>query len=206
MSEPRTFDAELIDRIERLLGAPLVQHRAVQGGYTPALRLICETRLGRCFVKIGSTPLVNSFVHRELSVYQRLRGPFMPSLLAYDDNPESPILITEEFSMGTWPPPWDTHQVVMALEQIEVMHATPAPQLEPFATVHPQRELGWQSVADDPAPFLALGLADGNWLDAALPELLDYERRCRTDGTSLCHWDLRSDNMCFIDNRAVIVD
>ncbi|MCA1619599.1 MAG: phosphotransferase [Acidobacteria bacterium] len=64
----------------------------------------------------------------------------------------------------------------------------------------------WRAVAADPGPFLALGVADAVWLEAALPALLEYEERCPTEGESLTHVDLRSDNICITAARAVFVD
>ena len=84
------------------------------------------------------------------------------------------------------------------------MHDTPAA-LEPYAQVH-EMEVHWQSVAADPGPFLALGLADAVWLEASLLTLIQYEESCPTTGESLTHWDLRSDNICLTPERAVFVD
>ena len=81
------------------------------------------------------------------------------------------------------------------LAQIHVMHNTQV-SLESYAQVHGARGSHWQAVAADPKPFLALGIADARWLERALPILIRQEERCRTDGESLTHWDLRSDNIC----------
>src|SRR4029434_3533707 len=40
----------------------------------------------------------------------------------------------------------------------------------------------------------------------ALPLLIHHEAQCRTDGESLTHWDLRSDNICVTERRALFVD
>ena len=71
---------------------------------------------------------------------------------------------------------------------------------------HGARGADWTAVAADPAPFLSLGLADAPWLERALPLLIHYEAQGSTDGESLTHWDLRSDNMCLTAGRAVFVD
>jgi thiamine kinase-like enzyme len=65
---------------------------------------------------------------------------------------------------------------------------------------------GWQFVADDPAPFLGLGIASEAWLDRALPSLLEAEDVGLLRGDSLLHCDVRSDNLCLRDGRAVLVD
>ena len=106
----------------------------------------------------------------------------MPKLVAWDEHDPEPILILEDLSTCTWPPPWDERRVQLVLEQIEAVHHTDV-QLESFAEVFGTRKEGhWQAVAADPTPFLSLGLADSRWLDAALPLLIEAEARCRTDG------------------------
>jgi aminoglycoside phosphotransferase (APT) family kinase protein len=65
---------------------------------------------------------------------------------------------------------------------------------------------GWEDVAADPEPFLSLGLVSGEWLDRHGPALVSASREADVDGTSLLHADVRSDNLCIRDGRAVLVD
>ena len=65
----------------------------------------------------------------------------------------------------------------------------------------------WEIVAADPAPFLSSGLRDRAWLDRSL------DRRCstppparRSTAIGFVTLDVRSDNLCFRDGRAVLVD
>lgn len=192
-------------RIEKLIGEPIVSYRSVKGGYTPAIRLVCKTAKAGFFVKVGATPTTSASLRREIHVYNRVSGEFMPKLVACEEHETAPILITEDLSVYAWPPPWDERKVKLVLTQIEAMHETEA-QLETYTEVYPARGHNWQAVAADPKPFLSLGIADGDWLDAALPILIANEERCTPSGNSLCHWDLRSDNMCFTKSRAVFVD
>ena len=196
---------DLRSRVERLLGTKVEAYRQVGGGYTPATRLVCQTAKGSFFVKAGATPLTGEFLRREIQVYNTIHGDFMPELVAWEDHETTPILIIEDLSAYHFPPPWNREQVERVQAQIEAMHNTKA-SLEPFTQIHGGWEANWQTVADDPAPFLSLKMADAQWLDAALPVLLDYEARCRTDGDSLCHWDIRSDNICITEDRVVLVD
>jgi hypothetical protein len=196
---------ELVQRIEKLLGTSVVSCRPVPGGYTPALRLVCQTPRTSFFVKVGTTPLTSQYLRREIHVYTRVCGTFMPDLVGCEDREAEPILVIEDLSGCHWPPPWSARQVDLALAQIDAMHNTRV-ELEPYAQVYRARGAGWQAVAADPEPFLSLGLAGEPWLDAALPLLLQHEGRCRTGGDRLTHWDLRSDNICFAGSRAVFVD
>lgn len=196
---------DLARRIERLLDAPIESYQVVVGGYTPALRMLCRTATASFFAKVSTTPLTARFLRREISMYTSIRGTFMPQLVAWDDDPVEPILLIEDLSSHTWPPPWNDDHLDRVLEQIDAMHNTSVA-IESYAELHGATALGWQRVAADPLPFLSLGLADEQWLNSALPHLLDYEARCSTEGTSLCHWDVRSDNICFSANRAIFVD
>lgn len=205
MEKERTLHKQLVSRIERQLGTRIESSRTVIGGYTPALRLLCHTTKGPFFVKVGVTELTATFLRREIHVYNRLQGDFLPRLVAWEDHKTEPLLITEDLSSHAWPPPWDERRLEQVLAQIDVMHRTTA-NLEPYAQVHGTETFGWNTVAEDPEPLLSLGMVDRGWLDAALPSLLAYEAVCQTDGDSLCHWDLRSDNMCFAEERAIFVD
>jgi len=197
---------DLVFRIEKLLGSRLESYQAVVGGgYTPAARLLCRTGSANFFVKIGTTPLTSQFIRREIDVYNRIRGEFMPRLIACEDREEEPILVIEDLSGKTWPPPWSRSQIDLVVAQIDVMHNTPA-DLEPFAEVHGALNSGWQAVAADPEPFLSLGIASRDWLETALPNLIRAEELCSTEGDCLTHWDLRSDNICLTQQKAVFVD
>lgn len=196
---------ELRTRIERLLGAAVETYRHVQGGYTPATRLLCRTRKGDFFVKAGATPLTSEFLRSEIEAYQRIAGAFVPKLVAWEEHETEPILIIEDLSSACWPPPWDERQVVCVAEQIQEMHRTKAP-LKSFLQTHGTFAPNWQTVAEEPAPFLSLGIADARWLEKALPVLLEQEQRCPMDGDSLVHLDLRSDNICLADQGVLFVD
>lgn len=196
---------ELASRIERLIGAKVESYSIVEGGYTPALRLLCGTASASFFAKIGTTPLTSRSLNREIRIYNYLSGDFMPRLVAWEDDEAEPILIIEDLSQAHWPPPWNQRQVELTLAQIHIMHSTHA-SLESFAQTHEGLEGNWLAVAADPLPFLALGIADAEWLEAALPILMQYEESCPTEGSSLTHWDLRSDNICIKGERAMFVD
>ncbi|HEX8843053.1 MAG TPA: aminoglycoside phosphotransferase family protein [Pyrinomonadaceae bacterium] len=196
---------ELQSRIEKLIGKSVESYRRIEGGYTPALRLVCKTIEGSFFVKVGATPSSSVALNREIDVYNRLRGDFMPKLVASENDESEPILIIEDLSAQYWPPPWDERLIDLTLAQINELHNTPAA-LETYAEVQHPREANWQMVAADPEPFLGLGMADAEWLEAALPSLLRYEESCPTVGDSLTHWDLRSDNICLTAKRAIFVD
>ena len=95
---------ELVARIEKLLGAKVERIHLVKGGYTPALRLQCHTATASFFIKVGATPLTNRFLQREIQMYKRLHGEFLPKLVAWEEQEWEPILIIEDLSNYYWPP------------------------------------------------------------------------------------------------------
>ena len=205
MQEP----TDLIPRIERMAKQRVVQRRKTTGGYSIAIREVVTFADGSsAFIKAGRdipNSALATFIRREHQVYETLQGDFLPRMLAFDDDGDTAILMLEDLSRAQWPPPWQREQVdkvLAALQQI---------QSQTFAHARPIREAkhllhGWRTVADTPAPFLALGLADESWLKAALPTLLNIDSERAVDGDAILHMDVRSDNLCLLPNRAVLFD
>jgi hypothetical protein len=197
----RSAIASILPRVERLIGAPVTAWREAGGGYTPAIRLVCATARRSVFVKAGSTPLTAGFLRREIAFYASARGAFLPVHLASEDHEHHPLLVLEDLSAARWPPPWDARMVDLVLHGIDDIHAGDG-DVPRFA----EDASGWAEVARDRAPLLALGLADPGWVDRALPRLVAAEAACVTAGDALCHFDLRSDNLCVVRDRAVFID
>jgi aminoglycoside phosphotransferase (APT) family kinase protein len=127
----------------------------------------------------------------------------MPRLIGAESHDTTPILVIEDLSDATWPPPWTPATIDAALAAVAALHATaPPPGLRPM---EPGKLGGWAGVAADPAPFLSLGLVGAQWLEATLPALLAAEATPpRASGP--CHFDLRSDNIAIRDGQALLLD
>jgi len=159
---------------------------------------------GRAFLKEGRVDPSPQWVRDEHRVYTLVRGPFMPELLGFEDGAQ-PLLVLEDLMPGgRWPPPWrpgDVESVREALAQVAAVDVDgELPRLvdDPWP--------GWREVAADPQPFLSLRLVSRAWLDRALPVLLDAAAAAPLDGRALVHCDVRSDNLCLRDERAMLVD
>jgi aminoglycoside phosphotransferase (APT) family kinase protein len=193
------------DKVADLLGWRPASWTSVTGGYTPAARYLVRNGAESAFVKIATTAVTRAHMRREIAVYRTLRGPFQPRCHGSSDDAAHPFLVIEDLSAATWPPPWSDAQIAALLDRVAELHAFAAP-LRPYAEVHAAREPGWPTVMADPAPFLSLGLGDATWLAGAGPILAAAEAACPTEGTAVTHWDLRSDNICFVDGRAMFID
>ena len=129
----------------------------------------------------------------------------MPKHIGWDDDQSNPILLLEDLSQAFWPPPWNEGQIQQVLDALSLVWESSLPNI-PFLTDTPHIWNGWQQVAENPVPFLSLGLATKTWLEQALPVLLEIDGRDVVDGRSLLHADLRSDNICFRQGQAIFVD
>lgn len=196
-----------IDRIERALGWRPDEFRrasAHRGTSGTAARWIVSNGPRSAFVKIGATDLTAGWTRDERRNYLAIQGPFMPTVLGFDDDGERPVLALEDLSSAAWPPPWTDGRVDAVLETLAAVHATPPPAHLLGHSI--DWGVNWREVGQDPKAFLALGLCSAAWLEAALPTLVAAAEAAPLDGGSLVHLDVRSDNICFRDGRAILID
>lgn len=202
------MDALSQRRVARLAGKAVVSSRRVVRGYTPAERWVVGLEDGSSvFAKFGSTPATAQWLSAEREVYGKLSGRFMPRVIGFDGDGERPLLLLEDLSGAWWPPPWrpgDVERLVEAMREVAATRVARGalPELESERG----RFAGWLIVERDPAPFLSLGLCSEAWLEGALPSLLMAQDLALLGGTDLVHGDLRSDNLCFLPDRVVLVD
>jgi hypothetical protein len=186
---------------------PLEWDLVVSGGYA---QVSAHWRVsladGRtAFVKHALTDDAAMWLRKERLLYESVHGTFMPSYLgAYDDG--ATLLVLEDLSGAEWPPPWSTQRVDAVLAALDELHATPPPDGIESLEAERQDVVGWDLVAADPKPFLATGLCSPAWLDEELPALLAAGAEAELGGDDLLHFDVRSDNLCFVGDRAILVD
>ena len=180
-------------------------HRIHGGGYTLMEHWLVELDDGtRAFAKVAVDEPTAGYVRDEHRVYSQVEERFLPDFLGWDDDGERPILVLEDLTGAHWPPPWRDGDVESVFEALDDVHATTPPQGLPGVTLGDLHT--WREVEEDPAPFLSLGLCSPAWLERALPELLAAAERCTIAGDAFSHLDTRSDNICFVDGRAILVD
>ena len=197
----------VIEAVTRAAGRePSRWERVVGGGYTPAERWLVEFGDGsRAFAKVGIVERTGEWLGVEHRAYREIGGAFMPRMLGWSDDPV-PALLLEDLSAAQWPPPWDRSLVERTLTTLDAVAATACPAWAPSISDLTDIFSGWSRVSDDPEPFLSLGLVTRSWLERALPELVANERPRELEGSALLHFDVRSDNLCFTVERALLVD
>lgn len=197
---------EIRERLEALLGHRPTAFHTVEGGYTPAQRWCVDfTDRGRVFAKIGTTDQSSSALRKEYAAYSNFEGKFMPELRAFDDHPDSPILLIEDLRDAQWPPPWTDSRVADVLSTLNDVHSL-GPPIEPFSSVHSRIKNGWREVEANPDAFDHLALVSREWRQKAISSLVEAADRVNTDAPTLIHFDVRSDNLCIADRGAVLID
>ena len=158
------------------------------------------------FVKHALTQDAAEWLRKERLVYESVGGAFMPAYLGSFDEDGTTLLAIEDLSGAEWPPPWSPTRIDAVLAALEELHATtPPPGVESLDEKR-EHDAGWGRVAESPEPLLATGLCTRGWLDEALPALTRASAEAELGGDELIHFDVRSDNLCLVGGRAILVD
>jgi thiamine kinase-like enzyme len=198
-----------IERATRALKAEPVAWRSVmRGGQTAASRWVATLPDGTTrFVKIAHTDDTASWI-RDEHLFYALAGsrPYLPAFLGWRDDADRPVLVLEDLSDAEWPPPWSAEGIDAVVRCLkEVAESEPPPDL-PDARNSQFALDAWPQVAADPGPFLALGLCSEDWLGQHLQALSAASAEARFTGDRLLHFDVRSDNLCVRQGRALLID
>ena len=206
MSQDNRITPALFARFERALSQPLTILNIIRRGYTPALRLRARLQDGNTvFIKCATTNLTAEWLRKEYTVYNNLEAPFLCRLIAWEDEGEFPFVVLEDLSEATWPPPWTSRQIGLVRDMLVHLASFSLPGLLPLEDESSLTD-GWREVANEPEAFLGLELTCRGWLERALPTLLAVDGKQVLHGEALTHTDVRSDNLCFLGDRVVLVD
>lgn len=200
------IEDSLAVRVQALLGERLLAAQPERGGYSSAQRWLVTGRDGRtAFAKIGVTPASAKSLRQEASVYELLALPCMPEVYGWDDDASPPILLLSDLSRNEWPPPWTADKVDRVLEVIDSVHSADG-SLPEYAEVQDASDDWWGRVAARPEAFLRLNVVASDWFHRNVDALAQSARTVSCAGSSVTHFDLRSDNVCFSSTRTYLVD
>jgi hypothetical protein len=199
------FDAPITEIIDR------------RGGFSPGVAATVRTTTGSgLFVKAVSDAInTDSFRMYRDERDRGLRLPRLPGILKPKGSTEVRcgdqrwIVITFPLLEGSTPVhPWSATDAIACLDTIRQLQRrlTPSPWNEVGEQTAEMIDFlsGWQRLAateDDP------WLADP-WVARHLEALVGLERRvmARIPGNTLCHWDLRADNIMMTASGVWLVD
>lgn len=198
----------LAQRIRAVVGARPVEWVARSGGYSSAERYTVTLDDGRrVFVKAADAEHMAAWLRREHEVYASLQAGFIPKLIGFDDDGRYPLLVIEDLSHADWEPHWTAERVALVCAALDKLHdSLPPPNTRSVRDTYAGWFGRWHRVEADPEPFLSLGLRSRAWLDERLPEIIEAADSAPVDGDAVTHLDVRSDNLCTLNGRAVLVD
>ncbi len=203
---PKSFPAA---EVEIVLGTAPVRWTPVEsGGYGRVnAHWRAELQDGRSvFVKHANAVDAEEWLRRERRIYESVSGSFMPTYFGAHEDSGCVLLVLEDLSDAEWPPPWSTERIDAVLVALEGVRMTTPP--IGLTVLDDMRDdvVGWGTVRADVTPLLSTGVCTAGWLAAALPALERAGEEVELAGDELLHLDVRSDNLCFIGGRTVLVD
>ncbi|MER7456379.1 phosphotransferase [Micromonospora sp. NPDC126480] len=186
--------------VEDILGDRVVEAVSQPGGYSPGTADRVRTAGGaRAFVKAVS-PAQNADsvrLHRTEARNTAALPPYAPTprLLGLHDDGEWVAMVLTDVDGRHPATPWRGAELTRVLATLAELAAAltpnPVPHV-PNAAEHLAYDLaGWQRIAADPPPDL------DPWAAAHLTDLVDAAGRALAalDGDTLCHVDIRADNL-----------
>jgi len=198
-------DADLLARVCEAAGQDVEPVAAVHRGYAHNARWRVRLADGTAaFAKAAVDEDTAAWLRIERDLYE-LRAPYMAELLGWADG-DLPVLLLEDLADAHWPPAWRAGDAEAVRDALRLVAQTEPPAAVTLSATFWLDQHNWPDVAEDPAPFLSVGLCGEAWLDAALPALAEAARTAPVAGESLLHLDVRSDNLCVRGGRAVLVD
>jgi len=201
-------DRIVADAVRAVVGTRSVASRTVTGGHTEAVRQVHRLADGSSvFTKSAFEPRTLEWLRAEWMIYGSITADYLPTVYGWEDAGDHAVLVLEDLSQGVWSTRWTGERVRLVSEVLRNVNATPPPAaLPPLSHRWPPPDAGWHVVAEDPGPFLSAGICPAGWLEKNLPALLAAERAAPLHGPNLVHFDVRSDNVCYLPGRTVLID
>ena len=199
------------ERIRRAVGKRPAEMVPAGGHGAPSNRrwIVSFADGTRAFAKVAAFDYTADWLRIERTNYEALSGRhYLPSLLGWDDDGAEPTLVLEDLSGASWPPPWIRRRSTRC-SRPSMPSARPRRRIgspRPSSSGSGRSERAGGRCGEDPDGTLALGVFDEAWLRSNIDELEQAADDAVLDGDALVHGDIRSDNLCLVDGRAVLVD
>ena len=208
--QPAAAPSEISQLLALVLGKEPTRWYTPHTGLSRAKRFVVHFADGSsAFVKAAVDRSTEQELRTEHDILRSISGDFLPRPVAWIVTGVRPILVLEDLSAAHWPA--DHWPVAWRPGQFELLFHTlyRIAQVAPPATL-PDAQAGfeprWPAIAANPERFLALGLCSEAWFRNAIGALIAAEAAVPLAGDALVHNDVRSDNLCFVGDRVVLVD
>jgi len=207
-----TPTSALVGTVEARIGKKATDWQRPDCGLSAAQRFTVTFDDGsRVFVKAAVDPPTEEWLRTDYRVMSSIAEDFVPRVIDWIDSGDPPVLIMQDLSHAHWPAShagvdWRAGQVDVLLETLERVARTEPPAGLPPLEIERTSWSRWIQIEASPRGFLELGLCSPGWLQQTARTLIEAQDRVDLSGHELIHGDVRSDNVCFIDDRVVLVD
>lgn len=199
---------DVVLHAETLLDIDVQQRVWVHGGYTGATKVRLQLSDGQwVFAKIACEDQSRMWLKREQEVYLGLgTRDFLPRFISFSSDSRLSVLLLEDLSQASWPPPWREGDVERVLEAIGQVHVQKPPVNTKRSKWEMRRPFFWRKIQSSKQRFLALGCCSAAWFENNLSHLEALEASVVFEGDQFVHLDIRSDNLCFVGASVKIID
>lgn len=161
----------------------------------------------KAFLKIATGPRAKKMISDEVHFYNHVKDKiYLPHYYGGIVTNEYSAVLIQDLSDCEWAPPWNPEKidnVKTALEEVRFIQ-------EPLVSrsIFEFKDLfnGWQKIKSDPAHFLGTQIRPHSWLERKIESLINFSIEGFHKSDDLIHFDVRSDNICFTDNKAILID
>lgn len=197
----------LANRIANFTNKNVVNMRAVTGGYTLAKRYIVSFDDGSSvFAKISTNEDTANWLRAEHNFYSQSEHDFHPKILGWQDDPNQTFMLLEDLSRAEWSYSWSDDKIQSVLDGLkQIALVEPQKAIPTISELHSDL-FCWDAIINNPSIFVESGLDDRGTLKKALPLLKKLADAANIEGSNLVHMDIRSDNICFSNDKAIFVD
>jgi hypothetical protein len=187
--------------VEATVGARIVVWSPREGGLTFASTGVATLEDGTTvFVKAATDEKTSDELRREIAFLGAVEASFLPRCIGAIDD-ELPVLLLEDLTEGHWPEPYpsDLSPLEATLQDLREMPIPADLDLPEFEGPSDDVCSGLVDHAREAAPGLE------SWLAPHVDVIIELAESPSAAG-ALVHSDLWYPNLCFLEDRVVIVD
>ncbi|MGA7280488.1 MAG: phosphotransferase, partial [Acidimicrobiia bacterium] len=187
--------------MERAVDSQVVEWSPRSAGLTHAAAGVASFDDGsHLFVKAATNEHSAAEILNEIALLRAIDAPYMPEVRGMVTEP-MPILLLEDLSHWHWPEPYPSNLAPLERALDDLRSRSKPKELDLVRLTGPSIEMinGIVEHAVSATPALA------PWLSSCAGAIIEAATR-PTSGSALVHSDLWYSNLCFLDDRVVIVD
>lgn len=159
------------------------------------------------FLKIATGERTKKMISEEVVFYEVAgKQTFLPDYYGEYRREDCAAILIEDLSRCSWAPPWTQKRIEQVISSLEKFRTLNLPQITRKASDFRGYLLGWSKTGKRLAVLEESGINDLRWLEKKIPLFSDISEKALHPSNDLIHFDVRSDNACFRNDEALLLD